>query len=200
MSNQHTNSPKARSRAALLILDAINPFDFPGSEDIAEAAVAASAVIAGLRDHADALRMPTIYVNDNYGHWGSEKSQIVAEAIKGSETAAVIVGRLNPRPADYFVIKPQFSGFYATNLTALLDQLEVGRLVLTGYATDICVLFTAADAHMRAYDLWIPADAVASETGAHKQWALEIMTKSMDAATEATGNLSLSAWVEGRKA
>ena len=199
MPSQRTNSPKARSRAALLILDAINPFDFPGSDGIAEAALAASAVIAGLRDIADALRMPTIYVNDNYGHWGSEKSQIVTEAAKGSETAAVIVDRLAPRPADYFVIKPQFSGFYATNLTALLDQLEVGRLVLTGYAADICVLFTAADAHMRAYDLWIPADAVASETGAHKQWALEIMTKSMDAVTEATGNLSLSAWVEGRK-
>ena len=199
MSSQHTNSPKTRSRAALLILDAINPFDFPGSDDIAQAAVAASAVIADLRDTADALGMPTIYVNDNYGHWGSERSQIVAEAAKGSETAAVIVGRLAPRSADYFVIKPQFSGFYATNLTALLDQLEVGRLVLTGYAADICVLFTAADAHMRAYDLWIPADAVASETGAHKQWALEIMAKSMDAAIDATRNLSLSAWVEGRK-
>jgi nicotinamidase-related amidase len=183
----------------LLILDAINPFDFPGSDDIAEEAVAASAAIARLRDTADALRMPTIYVNDNYGHWGSEKSQIVAEAATGSETAAMIVGRLAPRPADYFVIKPHFSAFYATNLTALLDQLEVGRLVLTGYAADICVLFTAADAHMRAYDLWIPADAVASETSAHKQWALEIMAKSMGAAIDATRNLSLGAWVEGRR-
>ncbi len=183
-------------KTALLILDAINPFDFEGAQDIADAAVAASAVIAGVRDEADALTLPTIYVNDNYGHWGSEKAQIVRDAAKGSETAATIIGRLAPRPADYFVIKPHFSGFYATNLTALLDRLEIGRLVLTGYAADICVLFTAADAHMRGYDLWIPADATASETEAHKRWALEIMAKSMDAATAATTALPLKAWTE----
>ncbi len=185
---------KTRSRTALLILDAINPFDFPGSDDIAAAAVAASGVIAGLRAAADALKAPTIYVNDNYGHWGSEKGEIVENASRGSKTAALIVERLAPRRQDYFVIKPQFSGFYATNLTALLDELEADRLVLSGYAADICVLFTAADAHMRGYDLWIPADAVASETEAHRQWALEIMAKSMDAATDATQALSLATW------
>lgn len=92
------------------------------------------------------------------------------------------------------MIKPQFSGFYATNLTALLDTLEVGRLVLTGYAADICVLFTAADAHMRGYDLWTPQDAVASETAERKRWALEIMSGSMGAATDAAETLSLTAW------
>jgi nicotinamidase-related amidase len=50
---------------------------------------------------------------------------------------------------DYFVIKPQFSGFYSSNLSALLPRLVARRLILTGVAADICVLFTAADAHMR---------------------------------------------------
>jgi nicotinamidase-related amidase len=181
-------------KTALLILDAINPFDFEGAQAIADAAVAASASIARLRDEADALGLPTIYVNDNYGHWDSEKAQIVRDAAKGSPTAATVVGRLAPRPADYFVIKPHFSGFYATNLTALLDRLEIERLALTGFAADICVLFTAGDAHMRGYDLWIPADATASETEPHKRWALEIMAKSMNAATDATDALSLKSW------
>jgi nicotinamidase-related amidase len=187
-------------RTALLILDAINPFDFDGAQDIADAAVEASAVIARLRDEADALSLPAIYVNDNYGHWDSEKAQIVRDAAKGSKTAEAIIGRLAPRPADYFVIKPHFSGFYATNLTALLDRLEIERLVLTGYAADICVLFTAGDAHMRGYDLWIPADATASESADRRRWALQIMAKSMDARTEATGELDLSAWADGRPA
>ena len=181
-------------KTALLILDAINPFDFDGAGDIAEAAVEASAVIAGLRDEADALGLPTIYVNDNYGHWGSEKAQIVRDAAKGSKTAATFIGRLAPRPADYFVIKPHFSGFYATILTALLDRLQIDRLVLTGYAADICVLFTAGDAHMRGYELWIPADATASEQDEHRCWALETMVKSMDARTEATDALDLKTW------
>lgn len=182
-------------RTALLILDAINPFDFEGAEDIAAAAVAASAVIARLRDAADALGLPTIYVNDNYGHWDSEKAQIVRDAAKGSATATEIIGRLAPREHDYFVIKPHFSGFYATNLTALLDRLEVGQLVVTGYATDICVLFTAADAHMRRYDLWIPADATASESQEHHDWALQVMVKSMDAKIDATDALTLQTWM-----
>lgn len=191
------NSPKARPGAALLILDAINPFNFDGARDIADAAVEASEVIARLRDAAEALEMPTIYVNDNYGHWGSEKAQIVHEAAQGSATAAKIVGRLAPRAADYFVIKPHFSGFYATNLTALLDRLEVGRLVLTGYAADICVLFTAADAHMRGYDLWVPADATAGESADRRRWALRIMADSMGAATDPVDELTLAAWVGG---
>jgi nicotinamidase-related amidase len=187
-------SAKARSRTALLILDAINPFDFPGSESIVEPAIAASAAIAELRAAADTASVPTIYVNDNYGHWDSEKAQIVESARKASKTAAMIIDRLAPRPSDHFVIKPQFSGFYATNLPALLDQLEIGRLVLTGYAGDICVLFTAADAHMRGYDLWVPADATASETQGHQRWALEIMAKSMGATTDPSSELMLADW------
>jgi nicotinamidase-related amidase len=37
------------------------------------------------------------------------------------------------------------------------------------------VLFTAADAHMRDYDLWVPADAVASFSQQRTRWAIEIM-------------------------
>jgi nicotinamidase-related amidase len=43
----------------------------------------------------------------------------------------------SPRDEDYFIIKPQFSGFYATNLQVLLSKLGVSRLILTGIATDI---------------------------------------------------------------
>lgn len=189
-------APKSRSRCALLILDAVNPFDFDGASKIAPAAIKASRVIAALRRTADAALCPTIYVNDNYGHWGSEKGEIVERARKASAAASEIVGRLKPRKTDYFVIKPHFSGFYATNLTALLDTLEIGRLALAGYAADICVLFTAADAHMRGYDLWIPEDAIASETEQRKGWALEIMAKSLGACTHATEEMSLRQWTE----
>jgi len=186
--------PQTRSRAALVILDAINPFDFEGAEQISEAAIAASRVIEGLRAEADGLGIPTIYVNDNYGHWGSEKDEIVRDCAQGSAAADQIIGRLAPRPSDYFVIKPHYSGFYATNLTALLDRLDVGRLTITGFAADICVLFTAADAHMRGYELWVPADATASESGDHLRWTLENMAKSMKALTDPTDSLRLTDW------
>lgn len=103
--------------------------------------------------------------------------------------------RIAPREDDYYVIKPQISGFYATNLPVLLPKLGVSRLILTGVAADICVLFTAADAHMRAYDLWIPVNAVASEQDQRKAWAMDIMRKSMGAETRSTDELSLQAWI-----
>jgi nicotinamidase-related amidase len=77
----------------------------------------------------------------------------------------------------------------------LLPTLGVSRLVLTGVAADICVLFTAADAHMRAYDLWVPADTVASLDAQRTGWALDIMAKTMRAETAATGDLTRADWI-----
>ena len=106
-----------------------------------------------------------------------------------------IAARLRPRDRDLFVVKPQFSGFYATNLPVILPQLGVTRLILAGVSADICVLFTAADAHMREYDLWVPRDAVASTCEEHRDWALGIMAKSMAAEVRPTGELRLADWL-----
>lgn len=57
------------------------------------------------------------------------------------------------------------------------------------------VLFTAADAHMRAYDLWVPGDTVASESEDHRRWALAIMRHSMAAETRPTTELTLTDWL-----
>ena len=70
---------------------------------------------------------------------------------------------LAPHKDDFFVVKPRFSGFYGSTLPVLLPELSADRLIITGIAADICVLFTAADAHMRNYQMWVPANAVASE-------------------------------------
>ena len=104
-----------------------------------------------------------------------------------------------PGSPDLFVIKPQFSGFYSTNLPVLLPKLGATRLILTGVAADICVLFTAGDAHMREYDLWVPSDAVASVNPERTRWALEIMEKSMNAEVRPTAELSLDDWLGAGK-
>lgn len=180
----------------LLIIDLINDMSFPGAKAFLAQAKAATAVAAALRDEADRLGVPVVYVNDNYGQWHSEKSRIV-EACAGDESPGrEMVELIEPRSDDYFVIKPQFSGFYATNLPVLLPRLGVSRLVLTGIAADICVLFTAADAHMREYDLWVPNNAVASETKEKAAWALEIMQHSMGAETRPTTEMSLETWIK----
>jgi len=149
--------------------------------------------ILKLRDAVEAAGGVTVYVNDNFGEWHSDQSRLVERAIeKGSQVARA----LRPRADDYFIIKPQFSGFYATNLPVLLPKLGVDRLILAGTATDICVLFTAADAHMRDYALWAPADTNIAEADDRHRWALEIMAQSMGAETEPTCRLSVPDWLE----
>lgn len=184
----------APGETGLLIIDMINALDFEGAEAMRPHALAAADRIAALRDQADALGVPVVYVNDNYGQWHSDRSRIVEHCRRMGGEA--LIAKVAPRDGDYFVIKPQVSGFYATNLPVLLPKLGVSRLVLTGVAADICVLFTAADAHMRAYQLWAPADAVASSNPEHQAWALELMRKAMSAETRPTSDLTLKAWVE----
>jgi nicotinamidase-related amidase len=180
----------------VLIIDMINAMDFPGAEAIRSKADQVADVILALRGEADRLKVPVIYVNDNYGQWHSDKSRIVEVCQAEDSPGRDMVRKIGPRDDDYFVIKPQFSGFYATNLPVLLPKLGVSRLVITGIAADICVLFTAADAHMRAYDLWTPSDAVASEADERTRWALEIMQKSMQARTDPTHELKLETWLK----
>lgn len=191
--------PAAPGRTALIIIDMVNALDFDGAERLQEAAEATIRPILALRDAADAAGVPVIYVNDNNGQWHSERERLVEEALADDPPGRKVIEALRPRHDDYFIIKPQFSGFYATNLPVLLPQLGVSRLVLTGVAADICVLFTAADAHMRQYDLWVPADAVAGNHAERSRWALEIMRNSMQAETRDTDAYSLEEWIAAAK-
>lgn len=181
-----------RGGLALIILDMINVFDFPGGEVLAPKARQIAERILAIRQHIERAGWPVVYVNDNFGEWHSERSRLVEAAIDaGSEGARL----LEPDPADYFIIKPKFSGFYSSNLAVLLPKLGVSRLIVSGVATDMCVLFTAADAHMRDYALWVPSDLVAAEDDTRGQAALDIMAKSMGAEVAATTDLDVLSWI-----
>ena len=189
------NAPKhdqLKDRPALLMIDMINCFDFPGAEVLKPKALRAAQAIRFLAQQMRRCRYPIIYVNDNFGEWHSERSRLVKRAI---QTGNPVVELLAPDKDDFFVIKPQFSGFYSTNLPVLLPKLGVSRLILTGIATDICVLFTAADAHMRDYELWIPEDCVAAEKDDRGRFALETMRETMAARTDASNRLSVADWL-----
>ena len=75
-----------------------------------------------------------------------------------------VVEQLVPDETDYFVLKPKHSGFYNTTLDLLLDYLQTKTVIITGMATDVCVLFTAADAYMRDLGVIVPSDCVTALT------------------------------------
>lgn len=181
--------------AGLVIIDMMNLLDFEDADELADAALNVADSIVSLREQADEAGVPVIYVNDNNDEWHSERARIVERCLSAESRGRALAEKLSPRRDDFFVIKPRFSGFYATNLPVLLPRLGVTRLVLTGIAADICVLFTAADAHMREYGLWVPSDAVASNSAQRTRWALDIMESTMGAETRDTDAFRLADWI-----
>lgn len=90
-----------------------------------------------LRAEADASGVPVIYVNDNFDRWRSDSTELIERCLQDDCPARELVQRIRPRAWDYFLIKPQVSSFYATNLPVLLPRIGVSRLVLTDAATGI---------------------------------------------------------------
>ena len=160
------------SGTALLLIDVINDLAFDGSEALVAQAESMAAPLARLKRRATAAGVPTIYINDNFGQWRSDFRRTVAHCTARSSPGHRISRRLRPTARDYFVLKPKHSGFFDTTLDTLLEKLRIRRVILTGVAGNICVLFTANDAYMREYKIFAPADCIASNTAADNDHAL----------------------------
>jgi nicotinamidase-related amidase len=173
----------AQHSHALIILDLISDFSFPGGDRLVGPARRAAVQIAHLRDRAKRYGVPCIYVNDNCGHWNTDRDELVRRCQGLNTTAAEIATVLEPSPDDFFILKPRHSGFFATPLHTLLNQRSVHTLVLTGVTTHQCVLFTAMDAYMRDFDLIVPKDCVASDSTANTNHALALLAASLKART-----------------
>lgn len=104
-----------------------------------------------------------IYVNDNFGRWKSDFHYTVEHCARNGR-GSELVTLLRPEQNDYFVLKPKHSGFVSTTLQTLLRYFEAQTLILTGIAGNFCVLFTANDAYMRDFDLFVPSDCTVSNT------------------------------------
>ena len=185
----HGSAPD-KCTAALLLIDVINDFDFPKGEQLLRLAIPAGENIARLKQQAKEAGIPAIYVNDNFGRWRSDFKKIVAHCRdegKGREFVELLL----PDEDDYFVLKPKHSGFYSTTLSLLLTHLTAKNLILTGIAGNNCVLFTANDAYMRDFKLFVPADCVVSNTDEENQHALKQMETVLKADTTISSELDL---------
>jgi nicotinamidase-related amidase len=158
---------------ALLLVDVINDLAFPGSAPLVRQAESMAGPLARLAARARRASVPVIYVNDNFGRWQSDWRKVVQRCLRAGAPGRRVVERLQPQPDDYFVLKPKHSGFYSTTLDLLLRDLGVRIVILTGIATDICILFTANDAYVRDYEVVVPRDCVAALTRRRSEFALE---------------------------
>jgi ureidoacrylate peracid hydrolase len=76
-----------------------------------------------------------------------------------------IIPDLPPQADDIVMYKHRFSGFYQTELDAILKKLDVTRLLITGCTTSVCVESTVRDAMFRDYRCLVLADCMAEPIG-----------------------------------
>jgi nicotinamidase-related amidase len=192
----HGNAPD-KCGVALLLIDVINDLEFPEGQQLLRYALPMARQLAALKERAAKAGVPIIYVNDNFGRWRSDLNAQVEHCLQDGVRGQPIVELLRPSEDDYFVLKPKHSGFFSTTLDTLLEYLGAKTVVLTGLATNICVLFTANDAYMRDLHLVVPRDCVASNTVDENNYALEQIRTVLKADVRPSTELSLEALVRG---
>ena len=185
----HGSAPD-KHKFALLLIDVINDFDFPEADQLLKHARPMARNLLRLKRRAQKAGVPVIYVNDNFGRWKSDFRRTVEHCAQrgfGRE----VVKLLRPEENDYFVLKPKHSGFFSTTLETLLRYLETQTVILTGIAGNFCVLFTANDAYMRDFNLFVPVDCTASNTKKENNAALGLMKKFLKADTRLSSGIVL---------
>jgi nicotinamidase-related amidase len=163
------------SRSALVVVDMLNAYDHPDAEKLIGSVQEVLPTIERLIAESDL----TIYVNDNFGHWRSNRDELLERALDGPH--GDLVEPIRPDDDALFVVKARHSIFYQTPLEYLLGQEGVDRVVLTGQVTEQCILYSALDAYIRHLDVRVPCDAVAHIHSDLADAALKMMELNMSA-------------------
>jgi nicotinamidase-related amidase len=177
------------------LIDVINDLEFPEADKLLPLALAAAQRLKMLKQQAREHRIPAIYVNDNFGRWRSDFNSQIEHCLHDNVRGKPLAELLKPEEDDYFVLKPKHSGFFCTQLDILLDYLGVETVILTGIAGNICVLFTAHDAFLRDFRIFVPSDCVASNTEEDNLAALEQMERTLKADVRPAEEIDLLALV-----
>ena len=135
-----------RSNTALVVIDVQN-----GVVEGAHERDAVVANVGSLVEKARQEQVPVVWVQHSSAGLakGSDEWQIVPE--------------LTPDDAEPLIEKNYGDSFEDTDLETVLSGLGVGRLVVVGAQTDMCVRSTLHGAFVRGYDATLVSDAHTTE-------------------------------------
>ncbi|KAI8822236.1 Isochorismatase-like protein [Fimicolochytrium jonesii] len=184
---------------ALLLVDLINDIEFEGNEYMVEHAKEMAPRIKDMAQECRDLGVPVIYCNDNFGKWRSNLEQIYDTIASGDTPGSSVAQLLKPSKDDYFILKPKHSAFYATALESLLTYLQVKSLIIVGMAGNVCILFSANDAYMRDYALYVPRDCIASSSREEADAAILLMDRALGTCTKPSTELNLRELVQAHE-
>ena len=115
--------------------------------------------------------------------------------IEGAATTAIVDG-LVPAPEEFHIRKRRYSAFFGTELDIVLRAYKADSVILIGGFTDVCVLYTAIDAHQRDLQVNVVTDVVsASSVTAHNDALDMIKYVQQDALVTSS---DVAEWLESR--
>lgn len=178
-----------RDATAVLVIDMQNSFCRTGGvmSTLLGPIEGIDAVVGALgRFLAEARRhdVPVVYLRmvfqPNYADADAVFRRRLPEAVERGALArgghdAEIIEELAPRPGDTVIDKNRFDGFHATPLAQTLTNLGVGRLLIGGVLTNICVETTTRAAYINDFLTVLLTDCCGSTSARAHERALEAM-------------------------
>jgi len=166
-----SNDELIKGKACLLIIDMQRDFI---DSDAAYYCERAQGMIPKIKDLIDRIRkakIPIIYTQEVHR---PDLVDMGLEMGEGDETHCIvgtkgveIISELAPANKDIIVKKPRLSAFIDTDMQIVLRGLGLGykdTLIIVGVVTNICILFTAADAIQQDYNIRVVEECVAAYT------------------------------------
>ncbi len=141
----------------------------------------AESLVAGVKARLDSYRAagdPVIYICDHHLEDDREFEMFPPHGIEGSG-GEEIIAELSPHGSERVIAKRRFSAFFGTDLDLTLREKGVKEIEISGCVTNICILYTAADARALNYEVTVPQNAVASFDQEAHNFALQEMKKTL---------------------
>jgi nicotinamidase-related amidase len=155
-------------------------------------------------DRARELEVPVVFIQEVH------KASLIdiGRELDGAEGPHCIetdpsngfIAGLEPRPEEFHIRKRRYSAFFGTDLEIVLKAYRAETLILFGGLTDVCVHYTAVDAHQHDYRVRVATDAVGgSSQSAHDAALTAIRYLQRDALASTADLLSaLALWSRTR--
>lgn len=158
---------------ALLVIDMLK--DFIDEGGALETGAGGREIIEFVKTKIDEFRESedlVVYIADNHEENDLEFDMFPPHCIENTE-GSNIIDELEVLPCDKLIKKRRYSAFYGTDLDLTLRERGINEIYLVGVCTNICVLYTSADARNISYKVTVFKDGVASFDNEAHEFALK---------------------------
>ncbi|MGE4427558.1 MAG: cysteine hydrolase family protein [Solirubrobacteraceae bacterium] len=172
------------ARSVLVVIDvqggsvASDPLGIPKMGPVADR-LARIERVRGLVDACREVGVPVVFIQEVHKRNGVDFGRELdgAEGVHALEgdPATELVDGLGPVGDEYLIRKRRYSAFFATELDLVLRSYGAEAVLLVGGLTDVCVHYTAVDAHQHDYRIRVLTDCVGGSSSAAHDAALEAM-------------------------